>query len=71
MEWKKGIIQSDTNTSRSAIVVKSGNRHFILPESRFYPGLNKLRIGWEIYFQANKDEVIDVFMYGPKEEVIK
>ena len=67
MEWKKGIIQTDTNTSKTVVVVNSGGRDYFLTEDRFYPGLNKLKIGWEIYFQAKDKEITDVFMYGEPE----
>jgi len=62
--WQKGIVQSDTKTNPSAIVVKSGLKYFILPENRFWPGLKHLKTGWEIYFQADGEEIIEVFMYG-------
>ena len=70
MEWKKGIIQTDTNTSKTVVVINSGGRDYFLTENQFYPGLNKLKIGWEIYFHAENKEITGVFMYG-KPEVIE
>ncbi len=63
--WKLGRIETDSSVHSDAVVVKCGQKYYILPKKNFWPGLQQLKKGWEIYFQAENLEINQVFMYGP------